>query len=711
MKLKIFSKLTIWIGAMLLINPLSAQEKAQLINENVAVFYPAKFNKEKNMPSFALQQEPVVKGGLPTNWKTKVLFSEAFGKSMACVKLEPGTDLYGTGEVTGSLIRNGMTRKLWNTDNYTYIRDNGQRLYQSHPWVLGVRKDGTAFGVLADNTWKMEISLGEDIKISSFGPAFRVFVIEAENPQKVVQILGELTGKIAMPPLWSLGFQQCRWSYYPDYRAKEIADTFRLKKIPCDVIWFDIHYMDGYRVFTFSPKLFPNPKETNDYLHSKGFKSVWMIDPGVKYDSAYSVFQSGSKLDVWVKTAKGQNFTGNVWPGKCVFPDFTQAKTAAWWGELYKDYMATGIDGVWNDMNEPAVFDGIDFTMPVDNIHLGGGDIKKDVHLRYHNVYGMLMAKASREGILKANPGKRPFLLTRSNYIGGQKYAATWTGDNESSWKHLKMSIPMSITLGLSGQPFNGPDIAGFAENADPELYAHWIALAPFYPFSRAHKIEGAKNHEPWALGQKIEYVSRTAIERRYRLLPYIYTLFNEAAVNGMPVMRPVFFADYKDETLRTEEQAFMLGADLLVIPRWAEKPALPKGNWRSISLVGEDAKKDMYQPEIKMRPGSILPLIDVIQNTTEYSLETLTLYISLDAQNKATGKLYHDAGDGFDYQSGKFATVDFSAETSNGETVVTAKVSGNYDVKNKVVKVQLITDNGIKEAKGDLTKPIRIKN
>ncbi len=686
-----------------------AQERAVLIKDSIAIFYPKNFNPEKHLPSFALLTEPNESGPLPNDWKTKVSFAELFGKSIAHVQIEDNTDLYATGEVTGSLKRNGTIRKLWNTDTPGYSRDNGNRLYQSHPWVLGVRKDGSAFGILADNTWKQEITLGEAIEFSSDGPPFRVIVIEGSSPQEVVKTLAELTGKMQLPPLWSLGYQQCRWSYYPDSRVKEIADTFRLKKIPCDVIWMDIHYMDAYKIFTFSPKNFPSPKETNFYLHQKGFKSIWMIDPGVKVESGYSVYETGKKLDLWVKTSKGNDFIGQVWPGDCVFPDFTQAKTAKWWGDLYKDFMATGIDGVWNDMNEPSVFNGPDFTMPVDNIHLGSEEIKKDIHLRYHNVYGMLMTKASREGILRANPNKRPFVLTRSNYIGGQRYAATWTGDNSSTWQHLKMSIPMCLNFGLSGQPFNGPDIGGFMGNATPDLFAHWIAIGAFYPFSRAHKEVTGKNHEPWAFGEEVEKVSRIAIERRYRLLPYLYTLFYEASISGMPIMRPLFFVDSKDLNLRNEEQVFLLGSDLLIIPKWAENPALPKGSWRTISLVGEDSKNDKYQPDVKIRPGTIVPLGNIIQNTTEYSLDTITLCVSLDSQNKAYGKLYADDGDGFDYLKGRFTIVEFNAFIRENDVVVESSLTGNFPIYNKIIKVQLITDDGVRTGYGNFSAPIKV--
>ena len=501
------------------------QIKQTIINchNNVNIYYPPGYDKSSHTPSFAILNEPSQLEKVSDSSSLKVTFSEFPERQIAQVSFGSNVDLYGTGEVMGDLIRNGKTVKLWNTDNYGYGKDNGQRLYQSHPWVLGVGENGKSFGVIADNTWKMEISLGERITFSSEGPSFRVIVIEKESPQEVMKELGKLTGTIELPPLWSLGFHQCRYSYYPDERVKSLADTMRLKNIPCDVIWMDIDYMQDFKIFTFDSVNFPNPKETNDYLHQNGFKSVWMIDPGIKAEKGYFVYDSGEKINAWVKTRNDSVFLGKVWPGDCVFPDFTQSKVSKWWGGLYENFMAKGVDGVWNDMNEPAVFETEDWTMPDNNTHIGDENIKNDIHLRYHNVYGMMMVESSRKGIMKSNPKKRPFVLTRSNFLGGHRYAATWTGDNNSSMKHLKQSIPMSLNLSLSGQPFNGPDIGGFAGNATPELYAHWIAVGAFYPFSRAHSTKGSINQEPWSFGQEVETVSREALQRRYRLLPYIY--------------------------------------------------------------------------------------------------------------------------------------------------------------------------------------------
>ena len=418
--------------------------------------------------------------------------------------------------------------------------------------------------------------------------------------------LAELTGKMPLPPKWALGFHQCRYSYYPDARVRQIADEFRKRKLPCDVIWLDINYMDGFRIFTFDPKLFPDPKATNDYLHQNGFHSVWMIDPGVKQDPSYSVYREGNGRNLWVQTKSGAPFVGKVWPGPCVFPDFTMPAARQWWAGLYRNFIATGVDGVWNDMNEPAVFDGPDHSMPEDNQHRGGGDLPPGPHLLYHNVFGMLMTSATRDGILQARPDKRPFVLTRANHLGGQRYAATWTGDNVAAMPYLETSIPMSLNLSLSGQPLNGPDLGGYSGPITPELFGKWISMAPFFPFSRAHTDVKNPAREPWTQGPEIENVSRTALERRYRLLPYLYTLAYTASTKGDPIMQPVFFADPKDADLRSESGAFLLGPDLLVVPHWVESPKLPKGIWRDVSLGDPARENDGYQARVMIRGGGI---------------------------------------------------------------------------------------------------------
>lgn len=689
-------------------NALFAREvqvaSSSAIGAGMAAFLPTGYQAA---PSFALTAEPRETGSLPADWQVRPVFSQQDARFTVTIPVATGTSLYGTGEVTGPLLRNGQSITLWNTDNFAYGKHQGRRLYQSHPWVLGVRADGSAFGVLFDTTWRAELNCtGDKIAFDSEGPPCRVIVIDRATPQLVVQGLAELTGHIPLPPLWSLGFQQCRYSYYPDARVRQIADEFRKRRLPCDVIWVDIHFMDQYKIFTFDPKHFPDPAATNRYLHEQGFKSVWMVDPGVKIEKGYSVYDEGTGRDLWVKAADGQDFRGEVWPGPCVFPDFTMPQTRMWWAGLYQDFLATGIDGIWNDMNEPAVFqDSTDHSMPPDNQHRGGDGLPAGPHARYHNVYGMLMVRATREGVLTARPEKRPFVLTRSNYLGGQRYAATWTGDNLGNWEHLKMSIPMSVNLGLSGQPFSGPDIGGYEMATTPEVFGNWISLGAFYPFSRAHKATGKPNSEPWEFGAEIEKVSRTALERRYRLLPYLYTLFREASVNGLPVMRPVFFADPADPALRGEERAFLVGENLLVVPRWAGDAKLPGGIWRETHLLDGASENDGYQPLVRVRAGAVIPLGKPIQNTTEYNLETLTLIASPDAAGHAEGWLYEDAGDGFGYQNGEFALTRFQLHYENGKAQITAsQTEGKLAPRARKLQVRVLTDQGEFTATGDFS-------
>lgn len=662
--------------------------QAGLVGNSMAVFIPEGFDPSK-APSLMLQREPAIKGKVPANWQIVPAFSE----TGASVQLDGEVSLYGGGEVTGPLLRNGQTIHLWNTDNGAYGTDSGRRLYQTHPWVIGVRKNGTAFGILFDSQWKSSLTTNAD-KVSfttEGGPRFRVFVIDRSSPQEVVKGLAELTGTMEMPPRWALGYQQCRFSYTTEQRVREIADTFRLKQIPCDAIWMDIDYMEGFRVFTFNKNNFPRPKQLNADLHAKNFHSIFMIDPGVKADPAYDVYRSGTAQDVWVKDTAGKEYHGKVWPGDCAFPDFTIPRTRQWWAGLYRNFMANDIDGIWNDMNEPAVMDGNLGTMPYNTPHRGGGNLPAGPHLLYHNAYGRLMVQATREGVMAANPDKRPFILTRANLLGGQRFAATWTGDNLAATPFMKVSVPMSITLGLSGQPFSGPDIGGFLENTSKELWADWIGFGALLPFARGHACAGTNNKEPWAFGAEIEKTSRIALERRYRLLPYLYTLFYKAHQTGLPVMEPVFFNDPSDSRLRAEDQAFLLGDDLLVIPSFAQNPALPKGTWEQLELVDGDSQ-DAHQARLMLKGGSILPVGKTIQYTNDNSLTELTLFICLDGAGKANGSLYWDAGEGWAFKKGAYCQLSFQAKEENGVTKINlSSRNGKYDIEKEVKAVKVV--------------------
>lgn len=688
-----------------------AQTIVETIGDRIVRVHASADARAAALPSLALEQAWPALDEPAGNPSITLEFTKVQSRHAVRAAVAQGTSLYGTGEVPGPLLRNGRTTILWNFDAYGW-NDGTPGLYQSHPWVLAVRADGSAYGLLFDTTYRASLDLRDGIVFVADGPAFPVIVIERDSPQAVVQALGDLTGTIELPPIWALGYHQCRYSYYPDAQVREIARGFRERDIPCDVIWMDIDYMDGFRSFTFDPQHFPNPTALNDFLHRNGFHSVWMIDPGIKRDPGYHVFDSGSERDAWVRTRDGSVFFGDVWPGACVFPDFTNAGVREWWGGLYEDFIAVGVDGVWNDMNEPAVFNIGGKTMPLDNRHRGDPEFGgPGTHLRYHNVYGMLMARATREGILKARPDRRPFVLTRANHLGGHRYAATWTGDNTSDWYHLEVSIPQVLNLGLSGQPFAGPDIGGFSGNAGGEHFARWMGIGALLPFARGHTAKGNVQKEPWSFGPAVERTCRLALERRYRLLPYLYTLFRESSVSGMPVARPLFFADPADPRLRGEDDAFLLGDALLVhaevTPSGGRPLVRPAGGWRGFSVQRAEAAEDDL-PHLYLKDGAILPLGPVMEYAQQAPLNPVELVVRLDAQGRASGVLYEDAGDGFGYRNDEYRLTRFEAVRDGDAVTVTGSVvEGDWTRPDRRIVVRLLLDGAERVAEGRSDGPI----
>ncbi|MFY7897226.1 MAG: TIM-barrel domain-containing protein [Phycisphaerales bacterium] len=727
----------------------------ELIGDRIARYFASQQARENALPSYALEKENGPGKALNNSVSLQPVFSMVDGKHSAVVKISAGTSLYGTGEVAGPLLRNGRSVVAWNTDAYGY-QDEAESLYKSHPWVLAVRPDGTAFGVLADTTYRCTIDTAarasDEIRFTADGPAFPVIIIERATPLEVVQAVTKLTGLPPLPALWTLGYHQCRYSYFPEARVREIAKNFRDRDIPADVIWYDIDYYESFRCFTFDPVHFPDPKKLNADLLADGFHNVWMINPGIKSreepspneppaevrakepveirraretqrDVFRAIRDSGKAQDVYVKRADNSVYEGEVWPGWCFFPDYTQPRVREWWAPNYGPFMAHGITGVWNDMNEPAIFNVKSKTMPEDNIHLGDptlltpmgspqGEAKaKGDHARYHNVYGMMMVKGSREGIQAANPDKRPFVLSRATFMGGQRYHAGWSGDNTANWYHIEASVPMTLNVALSGLSFYGPDIGGFAGNGDAQMFERWIGFGALLPFCRGHTGTGNIDKEPWAFGAEVEETSRLAIQRRYRLMPYIYTLFKDASVNGTPVLQPLFFTDAKNPALRSEDDGFLLGGDLLVVPQLvpdrSRVAVMPSGNWRELAWDATNASpknttkgldsQNEDLPRLYVRPGAIIPTGPVMEFTSEKPLDPITLIISLDANGKARGELYEDAGDGYAYRNAQeFRKTTYIAERKGDSVRVTIeKTEGALKRPQRNIVVRLLTDTG----------------
>jgi alpha-glucosidase len=612
------------------------------------------------------------------------------GEFKVCRDLPDDEACLGLAEQPVGLDLRGKRYVLWNTDPLTLERGSIPP-YFTIPFYLGVHKD-FACGIFWDNPSRGWIDVGAEqpdcLTFSGSVGELRYYLFSGPDPAAVLNRYTELTGRMPMPPIWALGFHISRWSYYPADKVREIAHEFRKRNIPCDAIYLDIHYMDGYRCFTWDRERFPAPAVLIKELLDQGFKTVAIVDPGIKVDSAYPVYQSGLREDVFVRYPGGKPFSGPVWPGKAVFPDFSSPKARAWWAGQFDALIKPGVAGVWNDMNEPTIFTlDADRTLPEHVRHDFEG--KEASHLEAHNVYGMLMARASREALEKTRPGKRPFNVTRSAYTGAQRYASAWTGSNRSTWDHLRLSISMVINSGLSGLAFTGPDVGGFSGNAEPELFTRWLQLGSMMPYFRVHTGLGTADQEPWAFGQPHEDIARHYINLRYQLLPYFYSLFAQNAQTGMPILRPLFMVDPADEHLWRVEDAFMVGDALLVAPVLEKGQAerevyLPRGRWYDYHTCQpvQGGRTICVQAPLNTMPmfaraGRVIPLWPVQQYVGQVPIKEL--YLRAYAGNGEI-TLYEDAGEGLDYLNGDYRWLYFTLKVlPTGGVSIDWRRAGKY--------------------------------
>ena len=608
--------------------------------------------------------------------------------------LEEGVRVYGLGEKTGPLDKRGRSWIMWNCDepDHTPERDP---LYQSIPVAHLFTPQGTKT-VFVDSTATIYLDVGEGVsdrlQIEVYDTEFDLYVAENPSLPAAVAAWSDLTGTMTLPPEWALGFQQCRYSYYPEQRVFEVARAMRRARIPCDVIYLDIHYMDGYRVFTWDRGRFPDPKAMNERLRDDGFHLVTIVDPGVKVDPDCPVFADGLEKGVFLQDPTGTTYVGKVWPGDAAFPDFSDRSAREWWAEWHHRLLDNGVDGIWNDMNEPADFTGDeiyrpDYTVPSSLV------VRNDGHptsmARLHNAYANGMNMATRSAFARYRPEERGFVLTRAGYAGVQRHAAVWTGDNSSWWEHIGLMQPMFMNVGLSGVPFVGGDVGGFQFNAGPELYARWIAAACLVPFFRAHSALDTEDHEPWSFGEDVLSIARRFVELRYRLLPYLYTLFEEASCSGTPIMRPLVWEFPDDPRVHNRADCYLAGSAILVAP--VKDPGvteravyLPAGVWYDVwtgervvagdperpgsggAIVAAEAPLDRVP--MYLRGGSVIPYEAVRQHTGEAGDGVLRLLVVPDADGRAEGTIYGDAGEGFGYRDGAYWRATATYREDNGQ-------------------------------------------
>ncbi len=603
-----------------------------------------------------------------------------------------GESYYGLGDKPSHLNLKGRRFENWVTDSYAYGKDSDP-IYKTIPFYTGLHHN-KAYGIFFDNTFRSHFDFAHERRnVTSFwalGGEMNYYFIYGPKMSEVVESYTDLTGKPhLLPPLWALGFHQCKWSYYPEKKVKDVAAKFRKLKIPCDAIYLDIDYMEGFRCFTWNNDYFPDPKRMVQELLEEGFKTVAIIDPGIKIDSEYWVYKEALENDYFCKRADGPYMKGKVWPGECHFPDYTNPEVREWWSGLFKELIEEiGVKGVWNDMNEPAVMEVPNKTFPDDVRHDYDGNPCS--HRKAHNIYGMQMARATYQGVKKSIFPKRPFVITRAAYSGTQRYTSTWTGDNVATWEHLSIANTQAQRLAMSGFSFAGSDIGGFAEQPQAELFVRWVQLGIFHPFFRVHSSGDHGDQEPWTFGKEATDIVRKFIEIRYQLLPYLYTSFWKYVEDGTPILKSLVLFDQEDVQTHYRTDEFICGEHILACPiqepnAKGRRLYLPKGRWYNFwteKLIegGEElwVDADLDTMPIFVKEGAIIPKYPVQQYVGEKKIETVVLDVYY-KEGKEVSQLFDDAHDGYDYTKGRYSLRIFKLTGKSNELIITQHKEGKF--------------------------------
>ena len=614
-----------------------------------------------------------------------------------------GENFYGLGDKPTNFNLKGKRTSNWNTDQYAYSKETHE-LYKDVPFYVGLH-DTLAYGIFFDNTFKTHFDFCHERRnVMSFwadGGEMNYYFFYGPEMSKVVKAYSDLTGKPELPPMWAMGYHQCKWSYYPEARVREITSKFRELSFPCDAIYLDIDYMDGFRCFTWNKEYFPNPKQMIDDFSAQGFKTVAIIDPGIKIDKDNDVFQEALAKDYFCKRADGSLMKGKVWPGECYFPDFTNPEVRDWWASLYKGLIEEdGIHGIWNDMNEPAVMEVPGKTFPDDVRHNYDGNYCS--HRKAHNVYGMQMARATYHGVKRHAAPKRPFVITRATYSGGQRYTSSWTGDNVATWEHLWLANIQVQRMSLSGMGFVGTDIGGFAEQPSGELFTRWVQLGVFHPFTRVHSSGHHGDQEPWTFDEEVLEITKKFVEIRYTLLPYIYTMYHKYVTQGDPLIKPLVYFDQEDHQTHYRSDEFIFGDQILVCPiqepnALGRRMYIPRGKWYNFwtNEVIEGGKELWVDAALDSMPifvkeGSVIPKYPVQQYVDQHKIDTLDLDVYY-KNGRERSTIYEDAHDGYDYKRGKYLLKKIKVYGKSKELLIDQFREGRFQTSYTKVKINLI--------------------
>lgn len=612
-------------------------------------------------------------------------------------KLSEGERFVGLGEALGNLDRRGSGVTLNNTDNYKY-GDPRVPMYSSIPFYIGMHHN-IFYGIFFNNSYKAFFNFGLSTPFTSVsfdGGDIDYFFMYDTSVPKIMEHYTSLTGRTPLPPLWSLGYQQSRCTYYPQDKVLWIAETFRRKKIPIDGIVLDADYQLGYEPFRTNTQRFPDlPKLSRD-LSKMNIALTASVYPGVNIDSSYESYIDGLKKDVFIKSSNGKVFQTEIAPLKVHLPDYTNPESRQWWIDKMKWMQDNGIAGYWNDMNEPAVGGSY---LP-DNL-VFDFDGKKATAAEAKNVYGFQMARSSYEAALKYRNSERPFVLTRSGFAGVQRYSAMWSGDNTASDEGLLTSVLLNNQFGISGVPFIGYDIGGYIGDGSKSLYTRWIEVGVFSPYCRNHREFFGAANEPWAYGEEAEAISKTYIGFRYKLMPYIYSSFYQASQTGMPVQRSLCINYPFDDKVydNNYQYEFLFGDDMLIVPltskETSKKIYLPGGDWYNIytdkKITGAKEftqEAPIFELPVYIRSSAIIPLQSAVQSTKEKPSDTLYVHI-YGGDEKNVFTYYEDDGATFSYKTGNYCKRNIEFDNLKRQ-IVFSEQEGTYNSTFKYVKLIL---------------------
>ncbi len=599
----------------------------------------------------------------------------------------------GLGEKTGNLDRRGSSYVNWNTDAVDY-GPKTDPLYKTFPFYIGLHS-GLTYGLFLDITHRTFFDFGASADDTMYwlganGGDMNYYFFGAQGVADVIKDYTWLTGRMEMPPLWSLGYQQCRWSYMSAKELLDVAVNFRKRSIPADVLYCDIDYMDGYKIFTWNKKTFAEPEALISELSAMGFKLVTIVDPGIKIEEGYQQYNEGVAGNYFATYPDGEKYIGEVWPGRCHFPDFFNPRVREWWGQSFSALTGPGVTGFWNDMNEPSAWG-----QNIPDIVKFGRRFMPEVR----NAYGMQMARGTYEGTKKLLNNRRPFVLTRAAYAGIQRYSAVWTGDNTANDAHLLLGCRLVNSLGITGVALTGVDIGGFSGNPTPALMVRWNSLGVYTPMFRNHAMLGTAMREPWRWGKANEKIIKKDIELRYRLLPYIYSSFYQSHQTGLPVSRTlaISYPFNKEVYNPLYQNQFMFGDNMLIAPaestQTTAKVYLPAGSWYRFSTSAMfkggkaiTADAPLTDLPVFIKAGAIIPMQNTIQHTAEAGDGILLLHIWY-GKNASSFTYYEDDGVSYNYEHGAYYKRVISFEPGTHQVILSA-VEGTFPSIYKQVKI-----------------------